>query len=136
MIHLEIEGNPIAKQRPRFAKNGRAYDKQSKEKRITRCQIMNEMANRSILRRLQGPISIKMIFHMPIPSSWSQRRSKSVLGKPHSCRIDIDNAVKFYFDVMNQLIYDDDAQVSELYCKKIYSDKPRVCIEINEIKET
>tara|TARA_R110000868_G_scaffold184634_2_gene426274 strand:- start:445 stop:873 length:429 start_codon:yes stop_codon:yes gene_type:complete len=132
IIKIEIHGKPIPQQRPRLSKSGKAYNKQSKEKRFVQWQIKSEMTNRQISRRAQGPLSVSMIFHMPIPSSWSKKRSKSIIGKPHVIRPDIDNICKFYLDTMNQIIYDDDGQIFELKCKKIYSDNPKVSIEIKE----
>jgi Holliday junction resolvase RusA-like endonuclease len=75
-----------------------------------------------------------MIFHTAIPKSWSQKRLKSVLGKPDPRRPDLDNYIKLYLDVMNDLVYEDDKQVTEIYCKKVYSNKPRVEIKLTLIE--
>lgn len=132
MIKLTIPGKPVAKQRPRFSRKGRVFDKQGNEKRVARCTIMQEMARAGVLRRLDGEISVNMTFHTPIPVSWTHKRRKSVLGKGNAHRPDIDNYAKFYCDVMNELVYKDDGQITELYCKKIYSNEPRVEISIYE----
>lgn len=113
----------------------RTYDEQTVEKKKMACQIMKEMAVKGIIRRLDGCLIMQMTFHTPIPRSWSKKRSKSVLGKPNKSRPDLDNYVKMYADVMNNLIYDDDNQITHLWCEKLYSDKPRVEITITELKE-
>lgn len=135
MMKLTIPGAPIAKERPRFTKEGRTYDRQKQEKKLTRCLIMKEMADKRILRRLHDEIAVRMVFHTPIPKSWSQKRQKSVLGKPDGRRPDLDNYAKFYCDVMNELVYQDDNMITELWCEKKYSDKPKVEILITEIKD-
>ncbi len=132
MIKLTIPGNPIAKQRPRFSKTGKTYDRQSREKKLVRCLMMKEIADQGYLKRLQEPISVHMTFHTPIPNSWSQKRKESVLGKCNPARPDLDNYVKFYCDVMNDLVYQDDNLITELWCEKKYSDKPKVVITIFE----
>jgi Holliday junction resolvase RusA-like endonuclease len=134
MINITIQGKPIAKERPRFTKEGRTYDRQGQEKKLTRYLIMKEMADRGVLRRLQDEISVEMTFYTPIPNSWSQKRKNAVLGKPDGRRPDIDNYAKFYCDVMNELVYQDDNMITQLWCEKRYSDKPKVDIFINEIK--
>jgi len=135
MIHLSIPGKPITKLRPRFTKEGRAYDKQKNEKKLTRCLIMKELADRRVLRRLQEPLAVHMTFHTPIPNSWSQKRKKEVLGKGDPTKPDLDNYAKFYCDAMNDLVYLDDNQIIQLWCEKIYSDKPKVEITITEMKD-
>lgn len=137
-MKLMIEQAPVAKMRPRFKRQGSkviTFDAQKEESRTAKCLLMREMAQISNLRRLESPLCVRMTFHTPIPNSWSQKRSKSVLGKPDARRKDCDNYAKFYLDVMNDLIYRDDCQVTELWCEKRYSDKPRVEIFITEIKE-
>ena len=131
MIKLTMIGKPISKQRPRF-RSGRVFDKQSKEKRAAKTSIIQQMARAGVLKRFDGEISVNMTFYTTIPISWSHKRRKSVVGKGNAHRPDIDNYVKFYFDVMNELVYKDDGQITELYCKKIYSNEPRVEISICE----
>lgn len=138
MIKLTIEGNPIPKLRPRFAIQGfaiKTYDKQTKEKKLARCLIMQELSRKGILKRLQSPISVGMTFHTPKPKSWSQKRSIAAEGKPDPTRPDLDNYAKFYCDMMNDLVYQDDNLITELWCEKTYSDKPRTEIFIIELKD-
>lgn len=135
MINLKIPGKPIAKQRPRFCAGGKTYDKQSKQKKDARCMIMKEMGDKRVLKRMNGPLDVEMTFHTPIPSSWSQKQKKRVLGEYNPKKPDLDNYIKFYLDVMNGLVYSDDNQVVELHCVKKYSDKPRTEIKISEVNE-
>ena len=137
-VEMIIEGVPVAKKRPRFARVGdhvKTYDVQSIDKAAIKCQMLRSIASQSFLRRLQGNISVRMTFHTLIPKSWSQKRSMAVLGKPDGRRPDLDNYVKMYADVMNKLIYEDDNQITELWCEKLYSDKPRVEIVLTEIED-
>lgn len=134
-MRLILNGNPIPKLRPRFSSKGKAYDKQSKEKKIVRCLIMKEIADKGHLKRIQAPIAVGMRFHTPIPNSWHQKRRIEAVGKPDPTRPDIDNYAKFYCDLMNDLVYSDDNLITDLWCEKTYSDKPKVEIFITEIKD-
>ena len=134
-LEMTIMGNPITKLRPRFTKVGRAYDSQKLEKQATRCLIMQEMAKNRQIRRLRDAISIEMTFHTPVPKSWSKKKAMAVLGMPDTRKPDIDNYAKFLLDVMNNLVYDDDSQVTTLWCEKKYSDKPRVEIILQEVAD-
>ena len=46
---------------------------------------------------------------------------------------DIDNVEKIILDALNGIAYDDDKQVVEEASSKLYSDVPRVEIEVYEI---
>ncbi len=137
-MRLILNQVPVAKMRPRFKRLGSkviTFDAQKEQSRTARCLLIQEMAQISHLRLLESSLSVQMTFHTPIPNSWSQKRRKSVLGKPDARRPDCDNYIKFYLDIMNNLIYRDDNQVTELWCEKKYSDRPRVEIFIIEKKE-
>lgn len=124
-------GSPIAQQRPRLSKYG-VFNPQSEIKKKHQCILSSQIPLGVDLRPLQGSIKVEMGFYTKIPNSWSQKRKESVLGIPDITRPDLDNYVKFYLDVMNQIIYNDDSQVTLLLCKKNYSDKPRTVIEISK----
>lgn len=131
-----IPGKPIPKSRPRFKVAGNrviTFDAQKAKSQNLKCILMQQMAQNRILRRIDGPICVNMRFHTSIPKSWSQRRRKECFGKPDVRRPDLDNYVKEILDVMNNLIYNDDNQVTELWCEKILSEKPRVEIFITKI---
>jgi Holliday junction resolvase RusA-like endonuclease len=65
-----------------------------------------------------GPIQLDVaIFHLPTPS-WSKRRKREAFymtGKP-----DTDNVVKLIGDALNKIVWDDDAQVSDLHVIRRY----------------
>jgi Holliday junction resolvase RusA-like endonuclease len=131
IIFLEIPGNPVPKKRARFSKYG-TYDEQSKVKRRIKNEILFQMSKKSILRRIESHISVEMIFHTPIPKKTSQKRRKELLDAPNPKKPDLDNLIKMYCDCMNKIVYDDDALITELICKKIYSENPRTEIKIRK----
>lgn len=134
MQSYTLQGNPLPKLRPRFTKNGRAFNCQKREGNTARVQFLQQMGEQRILRRYDGPISVSMGFYTPIPVSWSHKRQECANGQPDPTRPDIDNYVKFPLDVMNQLIFNDDNLVTELHCVKKYSNVPRTEITVCEHK--
>ena len=131
---FEILGKPIAKMRPKFGRSKKGvvtYDLQSAIKREMRLEFKLQSREKGLLRPLTDILRLEMTFGTPIPASWSQKRSKCVLDQPDPRRPDLDNYVKFYLDVMNGIVYEDDKQVAELWCKKVFCDKPKVNILIH-----
>ena len=127
---IVIEGPPISKKRPRFAKRGNfvaTYSIQKDVEGIAQTQIVFQLRDQGIIRPIEGPISVEMAFHMPIPKSYS-KKLKMNLGKghvPHVKKPDCDNLQKFYLDAMNGIAYNDDCQVWHIEASKTYSDNPR-----------
>lgn len=131
-----VFGKPQAQKRPRMSIQKRGakvfphvYDSQKEERSEMRKHIMQQMRDKRILRHLEGCLSVNMIFHMPTPKN----KLKTHLNKPHDTKPDIDNLAKFALDTLNGLVFEDDKSISELLCKKIYSDTPRTEITICEI---
>lgn len=121
-----IEGSPISKKRPRFS-SGKVYNptfaRDQKDRMILKMQYRG-------LKPIESPVSVSMTFHLPIPQSASKRKKNAILGDFCVGSMDLDNLVKQYLDIMNQIIIKDDRQVINLLAKKIYSDKPGVQIEV------
>jgi len=135
---FEIPGEPIPKKRPRFCSTGmrvRTYDIQKDQTQNIRKHIMLQMGKERIISRLQGPIMVFMYFFLPIPSSWSLKRSNEVEGTPHRGKPDLDNLIKMYSDAMNGLIYADDSQIAIITSTKIYSKIPKTIIHISALQE-
>lgn len=81
--------------------------------------------------RLHGvtiPDRVRIIFHMPMPESWSAKKRDEMNGKPHQVRIDIDNAVKALLDS----VFENDAHIWEIHASKIWGFTG--AIEIEEIE--
>ncbi len=84
---------------------------------------------------LSGPVELRASFFMPVPRSWSQRKQAEALrgalrptGKP-----DFDNLVKLVADAVRQVVWQDDAQIVAAHIWKLYSDTPRVVVEVRDL---
>ena len=120
-----IPGNPVALARPRFG-NRLVWDAQKRIKEAASLMLLSQHGKRP---KYTGPLHLDIIFYMPIPISYSKKKIAATLGSYHIARPDADNLLKFFLDVANNVLYDDDAVVASFSVQKIYSDNPRTeCI--------
>lgn len=130
IFEIDIPGMPIAKQRPRLTNWGKAYDPQYRTKLRVKAMVRREFEPLGYSQPFDGEIWVHMDFHTRMPTTWSKKRKKEVLGNGDIRRPDLDNYVKFYCDVMNEIVYRDDSCITRLTCEKRYSYEPRVKITI------
>ncbi len=122
-------GKPIAKNRPRFARRSNfvvTYSDQETEEGKFLWQLKEQWKQASLL----GPIALVCRFYMPIPGSLSQKKKNALNKTFHTKKPDLDNCVKFVKDVFNEVVWQDDSQVSTLWAIKAYSDRPRTEIVV------
>jgi len=119
--------DPVAKGRPRFTKQGRAYTpKKTKEfetliRKIARDQYKNGP--------MKGPLSMHVVFYIKKPKT--SKLNFPINRNPG----DIDNLVKNIADCLNGIAYVDDSQIIDLSAHKRYSDSPRIIVTISDSKE-
>jgi len=123
------EGKPIPKMRPKFSK-GRTYDPQHKEKTNLKWLFASQFREQGHLNRLKGPICAEVNICIEIPKSWSKKAKRN--ANYATSRPDLDNYCKMYFDVLNEIAYDDDSQITTIHAQKRYSEKAGVEINLSE----
>lgn len=70
--------------------------------------------------RLHGvtiPDRVRIIFHMPMPASWSAKKRAEMDGQPHTVRADIDNICKALLDS----VFENDAHIHEIHASKVWA---------------
>ena len=132
IVKFTVPGNPVPQSRPRFTKQGRAYDTKACKAYKRQVAIAAKTAM-GAQKPFRGAITCSIMFHMPIPKSLSKKRRQELIGGSVIKQVgDIDNLAKIVMDGANRIVYDDDAQVAALYAKKVYDEKPRVEVEFEE----
>jgi Holliday junction resolvase RusA-like endonuclease len=133
MISLSLFGDPIPLKRARSS-GSLHYDPQKKEKEQIKWQIRSQFRDNPIA----SPISLDLIFFMPIPKSTSSIRKKQMINGSifHCHRPDVDNLAKLILDCLNNIVYLDDSQVIEMKAKKVYSEKPGTLIRIEALSSS
>jgi Holliday junction resolvase RusA-like endonuclease len=64
--------------------------------------------------------SFKIVFHVPMPKSWSKKKKVQFEGKPHQQRPDLDNFLKAWKDS----VYEEDAIVWNVEATKLWTSGP------------
>jgi len=143
MLNLIIPGNPIAKHRPRFARRGKfvtTYSDQETEEGKTFLLVKNQINGH---KKFTDAVFVRSCFYMPRPKGHYGTGRNSGKLKPsapehHIKKPDVDNIVKFYFDILNDLVWNDDSQVISEFSEKKYcnpGEEPRTEIKIMEMGE-
>lgn len=135
-MKLVLHCVPTGKARPRFARRGSfvsTYDSDAQKRAVA--EIRSLLLGQTQPSPLQGPLSVHIVAHMPIPKSWPKKRVKAALdGREwHTSKPDADNLAKQLLDCFNGCIWRDDTQVVLLVVEKRYSDAPRWEVEIEPL---
>ena len=66
-----------------------------------------------------------VIFHVPMPESWSKKKKNEMSGKSHKQRPDIDNYLKALLDA----VFDDDSHISDIRATKVWAENGFITIK-------
>lgn len=129
-LSLVLNGKPEPQLRPRITKFV-SFDPCKDKKNWAKLQIAQQIEN-TLIKPIEEPLEIVMIFHMPIPKSTSKKKRELMLSNclKHTKKSDIDNLYKFFSDAMNGLLYKDDSQIWRVEMEKVYSEDPRTEITL------
>lgn len=134
-----IPGEPMGKERPRFSHVGKyvhtytppktvRYEKKVRESLFKECESVTV---------LKGAIRAEIHAVFPIPTSTKKKlRAEMEQGNvPYTKKYDIDNVIKIVLDALNEVVYEDDKQVTEVYATKVYGKEPCVKVIIEELTD-
>ena len=124
MVTFFVEGDPVAKGRPRFSTKGKFVSTYTPKKTKDYEVLVQEAAKQAMGSSdpLETPLKAFIYVTLPIPKSYSKKRFNDCLnGLERPCKKpDIDNYIKLLFDGMNGIVYKDDCQVVALEATKVY----------------
>lgn len=126
---LEIPGAPVAKGRPRMARQGTAYTP-AKTRRYE--DVVRQLAAAARPPLFEGPVRVTVIATIEPPRSWSKRKTAAHLGRPHCQRPDADNLAKAVTDALNRIVWHDDAQIWSLTVRKEWGRPARVTVLVDD----
>jgi Holliday junction resolvase RusA-like endonuclease len=123
-VTFTVEGTPIGKGRPKFARRGNFVSTYTPTKTRDYEVIIAEQARLAMgsSEPLKTPVAAYIYITVPIPQSYSKKRTEACLGGfERPCKKpDCDNVVKAFFDAMNGIVYDDDCQIVSIHATKRY----------------
>ena len=130
-IELEILGKPMGKGRPRLSKYGTyTPEKTVNYENYVKLCFINKYKNYTPTEKA---LKAKITALFEIPTSYSKKKKKELIGQPHANKPDADNIAKIVLDSLNGLAYKDDNQIAELEIKKVYGEQAKVILDIEEI---
>ena len=136
MLNFSVEGDPVAKGRPKFSSRGGFVKTYTPKKTVTYEHLVREEAVKAIgsSEPLETPVGVFIYIRLPIPKSYPKKRREACLnGFEKPCKKpDLDNLAKSVMDAMNGVVFKDDSQIVSLHCKKVYADFAGVDIAIKE----
>ena len=127
-LAIVIPGNPVAKGRPRYTRQGHCY---TPKKTLEAEQFVQLIAQTQLgSEPLSGSLAVELLAICPIPASWSKKKRLAALEghlRPET-KPDFDNILKLYCDALNGSLWKDDRQIVDGRCIKCYGEKPAVII--------
>lgn len=99
---------PVAK--PRMTQR----DKWSKRKCVLQYRAFKDQCRLNKVTVTERPW---VVFHLPMPPSWSKKKRREMNGKPHQQRPDIDNLIKALLDAC----LENDSGVFEIHASKVWA---------------
>jgi len=131
-----VEGNPIGKGRPKFARRGNFVSTYTPTKTRDYETVIKEAAKKAMGSNelLETPVTVAIYITVPVPQSYSKKRTEACLKdieRPIK-KPDIDNIAKCFLDAMNDIVYKDDTQVLTLHVTKVYGTVGMVEVMVRE----
>src|SRR6476469_8104574 len=114
-VTIVIGGPPTAKGRPRVTRKGFAYTPAATRKYEAHGRLAAQLAMGDRLP-LASPVCVTALVELPIPASWSTRRTAAAIvgGSCPTSRPDIDNYLKSAMDAINGIVVADDSLVVQV----------------------
>lgn len=122
-----IPGPPVSLARPRFS-NGHVWDSQTSLKLRAGIYVAQQHAERPFF---VGPLAIDIIFYMRVSDKTKAGKLRN--GRLHVFKPDIDNLVKFIFDVCNGILYKDDCTIAAVTACKRWDYKERTEFQVTPL---
>jgi Holliday junction resolvase RusA-like endonuclease len=136
VLSFVVPGQPVAKQRPRFARRGNKVVTYS-GKRTVAYESLVRLAFTSAYPDhvpLEGALWVEAIAYFMPPKSFRPPvdAAGDAVSVPHAKRPDADNIAKM-LDALNGVAWRDDSQIACLSIDKFYSTTPRLEVSISQI---
>jgi len=136
MVTFMVEGTPVPKGRPRFARRGKFVSTYSPKTTVDYESKVSESAKLAMgaSEPLDTPLAAYIYITLPVPASYSKKRTQACLSGQErpTKKSDIDNYCKAIFDGMNGIVFVDDSLIVSLHATKVYGTIGMVEVMIKE----
>lgn len=118
---LSLAVNPLGK--PRMTQRDRWKQRPAVIRYHQYCDDLREK-----LPGYELPARLTLTFYLPMPPSWSKKKRRDSIGKPHDQKPDIDNLSKAFMDAFKS----EDKHVSVLHAEKYWAQVGGIGLQVNE----
>lgn len=129
-VRIFVPGVPVPKGRPRFGR-GRVFtpEKTRAYEDTIRLEATLAMKGR---KPLTGPVEFYMTAWLPIPRSWSTKKTGQAEREDilPTVKPDLTNLCKSAEDGCNGIVFKDDSQIVYIEAEKFYSSTPGLSIRV------
>ena len=135
VVTFTVDGDPVPKGKPRFARRGQFVQTYTDAKTIDYETHVAMKARQAIgaSEPLKGALTVFLYLRYTIPASYTKKRKEAcLLGLEFPKRIDLDNVYKSITDAMNGIVYVDDSQIVEAHIKKVYHETAGANVMVQE----
>lgn len=135
MIVFTVPGQPVAKQRPKFARMG-AFVKTYTPKETVNYESLVRYAAAQAMNGadpMEGPLTLNVEIFLTIPASASKKQQllmRQNIVMPTK-KPDGDNVLKAIKDACNGVVWRDDSQIVDGHYRKRYSMTPGVRVTVD-----
>lgn len=133
LIIIPIE--PVSQLRPRATTvNGRPRVYDPSKVREFKKKVAEFVEKQPITKFEDKQLSVQIKFYRPVQKNISKKERELRLSNVHrpTMKPDLDNYTKAILDALNGLVWDDDAKIVHMELDKLYSEQPRIEIEVHE----
>ena len=135
IVTFTVDGDPVPKGRPRFARRGQFVQTYTDAKTIDYETHVAMKARQAIgaSEPLQGALTVFLYLRYGVPTSYSKKRKEACLrGVEYPKKQDIDNVYKSITDAMQGIVFLNDSQIVEAHIKKVYSEEAGANVMVQE----
>ena len=135
LISFVVQGEPVAKGRPRFRQNGFAYTpaKTANYENLVKLEYHNQAGDFMFDDCAELAMRIEAFFGIPKSKSKRVQHEMEIGITKHTKRPDADNILKAVADALNGVAYKDDSALCYVEVVKKYSRTPQARITIWEL---
>jgi Holliday junction resolvase RusA-like endonuclease len=125
-ITLVFKVEPVAKGRPRIARSGHAFTPSKTRKAESDIKTLAKLEMKKLKKEpFSAPVAVAIEFIMQKPKKPSQ---------PYPSRSDLDNYAKLVCDALNEIVWDDDSQIVDLYLTKRWGEASQITVQVTPLK--
>lgn len=129
-MRFVIEGNPVAKGRPKMGKWG-VYTPRKTKDAEAHIRLSVKRSEQCPKKPTSLPVAVAIDFYMEMPASWSNNKKMDMDGEVHTQRPDVDNLMKLTLDSLNGVLYQSDSQIYKITATKQWAKKGRTVLSVD-----